>query len=97
MRERFDDDRAADRAIRQVLEEGLFKEEWKSQFNCRRVMDTLKDLRYWVDEFVASSDLSPHDWLVRRVERALNQKRAAWKIEVRGPLQVRVLRKLDNI
>jgi hypothetical protein len=97
MQERFDDDRAADRAIRQVLEEGLFKVEWRSQFDCRRVMDTLNDLRQWFEEFVASSDLPSHDWLVQRVERALSQKRAAWKIEVKGPLQVRVLRKLDNI
>ncbi len=95
MRERFDDDRAADRAIRQVLEEGLFKTEWRSKFRCRRLMDTPNDLRQWVDEFVTSSDLPSHDWLIERVERALSRKRTEWKIEVRGPLQVRVLRKLD--
>lgn len=95
MRERFDDEHAADRAVRQVLEEGLFRTVWRSQLGCRRVMDTPNDLRQFVDEFVASSDTPPHDWLLRRVDHALHQKRTRWKIEVRGPLKIGVLGKLE--
>ncbi len=95
MRERFEDDHAADRAVRQVLEEGLFKTESRSKFSCRRVMDSLNDFRQWVDEFVTSSDMPSHDWLVQKVERALSRKRTEWRIEVRGPLRIRVLRRLD--
>lgn len=97
MREPLDDDRAANRAIAHVLRAGLFQAEWRTQFDCRRVMDSLDDFRIFLDEFVTLSDLPlpPHDWLIQRVQRALNAARGQKKIVVRGPLVMRVLRKLD--
>src|SRR5574341_937485 len=51
MREKLGDDRAANRAVAQVVRAGLFKAEWRAQFECRRVMDSLGDLRTFIDEF----------------------------------------------
>ena len=93
MREKFDDDRAANRAVAQVLQEGLFKTEWRTQFECARRMDTLAELRAWIDEFVALADLPPHAWLIRRVEQAFRARGGQRRIVVSGPLTLKVLRK----
>jgi hypothetical protein len=93
MRERFDDDRAADRAVAQVVREGLFRREGRMRFEVERVMDTLQDFQDWLDEFVQAEELEPHDWLVERVERRLAKLGAGTKIVVRGDLRLNVLRK----
>ena len=93
MREKFDDDLAANRAVAQILQEGLFKTEWHTQFDCRRVMDTLDEFRTWIDEFVQLGKLP--DWLTEEVERALNVSRGKTKIVASGPLVMRVLRKKE--
>jgi SAM-dependent methyltransferase len=95
MREKFDDDWAANRAVARILHEGLFKTDWRTQFDCRRVMDTVDEFRSWVDDFVRLGDLPSHDWLIEEVESALKASRGKTKIVARGPLVMRVLRKLD--
>lgn len=95
MREKLDDDRAASRAVTDVLREGLFKAEWRTQFDCTRVMDTLDEFQAWIEEFVKLGGLSSHDWLVQRVERVLSAKHGKSKIVVRGPLVLRVLGKVN--
>src|SRR5574341_1095642 len=73
MREKLGDDRAANRAVAQV--------------ECRRVMDSLGDLRTFIDEFYTlGADLPPHDWLIQRVNRALDATRGKKQIVVSGPL-----------
>ena len=97
MRENLDDNRAANRAVAQVVRAGLFKTEWRTQFECRRVMDSLGDLRTFFDEFYTlGADLPPHDWLVQRVLRALDATRGKKQIVVQGPLVLKVLMKLDS-
>ena len=93
MREKFDDDLAANRAVAQILQEGLFKTEWRTQFDCRRVMDTLDEFRTWINEFVQLGKLP--DWLIEEVECALNVSRGKTKIVASGPLVMRVLRKKE--
>ena len=93
MREKFDDDLAADRAVKQVTREGLFKQESLVEFDLDRVMDTLQDFRAWLDDF-SPERLPSHDWLYRRVERALAKNPQNVKITMRGPLKLGVLRKL---
>ncbi len=95
LREKFDDDLAANRAVAQILQEGLFKAEWQTQFDCKRVMDTVDEFRAWIDEFVQLGDLPPHDWLIERVENAFRASKSKTKIVARGPLVMRVLRKLE--
>jgi len=94
LREPLDDDRAANRAVAHVVRAGLFKAEWRTQFGCKRVMDSLSDFQTFIDEFFAlGTGLPPHGWLVRRVERALEMTEGKKKIVVRGPLLMNVLRK----
>ena len=93
MREKFDDDSASDRAVRQVLRKKLFHRESQIEFNLDRVMDTLQDFWAWLDDF--STDKIPtHDWLYQKVEHELAKEPVGTKITVRGPLKIGVLRKL---
>jgi hypothetical protein len=94
LRESLDDDRAANRAVRQVLRAGLFNSEWRTQFSCRRVMDSVSDFRTFIDEFVTlGTEVQPHGWLIRRVQRAFDTAGGKKKVVVRGPLLMNVLRK----
>jgi hypothetical protein len=95
LHEKFDDDRAANRAVTQILQEGLFKSEWRTRFDCRRVMDTVDEFRAWMDEFVQCGGLPPHDWLVDEVKGALEPACGNTEIVVRGPLVMQVLRKKE--
>jgi hypothetical protein len=56
-------------------------------------MDTLQDFRAWLDDF-SIDKLPSHDWLYRKVERALAKEPDGTKITVRGPLKIGVLRKI---
>jgi len=94
MRESFEDDRAANAAVARVLRQGLFRRDRRMKFDLYRYMNTLKDFRAWIDEFVQLADLPSHDWLIERVEHALHEERGPAKIAVRGPLELRVLRKV---
>ena len=93
MREPLDDDRAANRAVAHVLRTGLFRREGYLQFDLKRHLDTLEDFRAWIDEFIQLFKLPPHDWLVERVQHALAEKHGQVKIVVRGPLEIRVMKK----
>ena len=93
MREGFDDDYAATRAVATVVRQGLFKADGRERFECNRTMDSLAEFRVWLDEFVSLGKLPSHSWLVRRVAQALHVGHAKMKIVVRGPLDLRVLRK----
>ncbi len=91
MRENFSDDRAANAAVEQILREGLFERERQMQLDLKRYLDTLKDLEAWLGEY---SKLGRHDWLVKRVRRALLNESGETKIVVRGPLEIGVMRKI---
>ena len=92
MRETFDDDRAADRAVTQVEGEGRLKTVGRTVFDCNRIMDSLDEFQEWLADFVKLSDLPSHDWLVRRVERALEVAGGKARVVVSGQLVLRVLR-----
>src|SRR5262245_61777543 len=93
MQEPFDDDYAADRAVKQVIREGLFRKELQMQFNLDRVMDTLQDFRAWLDDF-PDDKVPPHDWLFEKVEKAFADQPMGTKVTMRGPLRLDALRKL---
>jgi hypothetical protein len=95
MREKFSDDWAANRAVADVLHAGLFSTERRRRFDCQRVMDTIDEFRAWIEETVQLNDLQPHDWLIAEVERALQASSSKTTIVARGPLVMRVLRKLE--
>src|SRR5262245_43716634 len=95
MRETFEDDLAADRAVTQVTREGRFKAV-RTRFDCYRIMDTLEEFREWLADCVEKHDLQSHDWLTLRLVQALETSDANTRIVVYSPLDLRVLRKQEN-
>src|SRR5262245_55044047 len=93
MRETFDDDRAADRAVTQVEREGQVTAEGRTVFACNRIMDRLDDFQEWLADFDKLGKPPSHDWLIRRVKQALDVTAGKAQIVVSGPLVLRVLRK----
>ena len=90
MRENSDDDLAADRAVKQVIRKGMFKQESLVEFDLDRVMDTLSDLRAWFNDFNVNQ-LPTHQRLYQKVERALAKKTTGTKITVRGLMRLGVM------
>jgi hypothetical protein len=93
MRETFEEDRAADQSVAQVVRDGLFRRGAHAEFLLEREMDTLDDLRTWLTEFGQRRALATHDWLIRKVARVRGATEAT--IVGRGPVKLNVLRKLD--
>lgn len=89
MREGFEEDWAADRAVARVLRDRMFRAGRRQAFVLDRVMDGTADLRTWIAEFGQRRALASHQWLLGRVERAL--ERTAEKIVGRGPVALRPL------
>jgi len=96
MREDLTDDYFANRAVKQVVHESLFKSEKYVEFNCNRVMDGLKEFQTWLVEFtiLGRERSAVHDWLAERVERAYQATPGKKKIIVHSPLTLRKLRNL---
>src|SRR5262245_12538915 len=88
MREGFREDHAANDAVARILREGWFAFERRMRFDCRRLMDTVAEFREWLADFDTRKGHGTHEWLVRRVERALGEAGRARRprIVVRGPL-----------
>jgi hypothetical protein len=97
MRERFTDERAADRAVAHVVREGLFSVAARRRFPCRRVMDTVREFQEWLEIAIRLSKWPRHEWLVRRIAARLDARSGEHgggvRIVVRGPMDLAVLRK----
>lgn len=94
MRENLEDDYAANRAVKQVLREGLFNSERFVQFNCNRVLDSLNEFRIWLADFEERGRIPAQVQLLDRVERAYPTIPGRKKIIVSAPLMLRRLRNL---
>ena len=94
MREPLEEDRRADRAVAQVVRRGLFQVVGRGAVLLERVMDDMNDFHAWLNEFNQRRVVSGHAWLIRRLERALDARRV--RIVSRGPLEVRVLKRLGS-
>ena len=96
MREKFADDYAANRAVAEAVRRGWFKAVHRLRFGCNRTMDNLAEFRAWLDQSVTLGKLPPHEWLVERVVRAVRAGTGRAKIVVKGPLDLRVLRRRET-
>ena len=93
MTESLKDDYAANRAVAEIIQEGLFKIVSRIQFKFKRTM-ALTDFSSWLADFPTDRD-ARYGRLIRIVERAfeeVNGKRK--KIVVKGPLILKVLKKI---
>jgi hypothetical protein len=94
MKEYLDDDRAANAAVKTVLRQRLFRRKAFASIDLRRHIDSLSSFRTWLEEFSTFGDFPPHEWIFQKVENALARASRSTKIVVRGPLEMRVLKKL---
>ena len=93
MRENFHRERQADRAVARAVRAGWFRERAARSFSCTRIMDTLEDYRTWLGDFYAVTNSPPHEWLVERIEHALETAPDGSRIIVTAPVTVRLLKK----
>ncbi len=84
------DDRAADGAVKRVLKQGLFEEIRVSDFALRRYLDSPDELR---DYFAQWPEASPDPGIVECAERFFEIHPRGARIEIRGYLTLRILRK----
>jgi hypothetical protein len=96
MREQFDEDYAANRAVAEVVRQGVLRIERRVRFDFDRTMDSPAEFRTWLADFASLGRIASHDWLVRRVDRAFSTRLGENRLVVRGPLDLRLLRKPDS-
>lgn len=96
MREKFHDDYAANRAVTQVINAGLFKSKRRIRFECVRMMDHLSEFQAWLEEFVTLGKMPSHDWLLQRVREGIKMRGGRPRIVVRGPVDLRLLVRLPQ-
>ena len=94
MGEQLLDDYAANRAVAEVIQEGLFKPVSRTQFNCNRTM-ALRDFASWLADF-ADDRAAPQERLIQTITRAYKSRSKRKKIVVKGPLVLKVLRKVES-
>jgi SAM-dependent methyltransferase len=91
LRESFAEDHAADRAVAEVLRQGIFRRRSRSSVLVEREMDDMRDFRAWLTEFRQRRTIVSNAALIRRLERRLAT--GPDTIVVRGPVIARLLRK----
>jgi hypothetical protein len=97
MREDLSDDRAADQAVKTVIHEDLIKPEGYSKFDVKRHVGSLAGFQTFLDDFATlNAKMPPHNWLVDRLAAMIAGQTTKPKIVVRGPLQLRILRKITQ-
>jgi hypothetical protein len=89
MREAFDKDRAADRAVAVLLRAGLFRRGARAEFLVEREMDTMDDFKAWLKDFGQRRPLASHEWLIAKLQQALAIKEAT--IVGRGLVRLQLL------
>jgi len=91
--ETFEDDYAANSAVKHVVNAKLFTIESSILFELDRVMDTLEDFRRWLSDS-SIERLTAHQWLVDKIRHIQKETRTRKKITMRVPMIMNVLKKL---
>ena len=89
MREKLDDDFAADQAVKEVLRRQLFRRLSRSQFDCTRGM-LLKDFKPWLQGVTIHVQANA-DSLVEAVAKAYRSLPGRKRVVTRGPLLLNIL------
>jgi hypothetical protein len=93
MKEDLSDDHSANQAVRTVVGRGLFRRELYDRFPLNRHVGGLSSFRTYLEEFAGRNRLPSHAWLLDRVAAALARGSTRATVVIRGPLELRVLRK----
>lgn len=93
--ETFDEDRAANRAVAEVLQRRLFRRTSLIHFDLDRVMESVEDFETWLADFGADAEAPLHARLVAKLKIALREE-GEDRITIRGPLRLAVLKKLAD-
>jgi len=93
MKEDLTDDHMANQAVRTAVGRGLFRRGLYDRFDVTRHVGSLSSFRAWLEEFAVLARLPSHAWLLDRVAAALAGGSTRATVVVRGPLELRVLRK----
>ena len=93
MTENFEADFASNRAVKQVIKQGLFQKESSRTFEIERVMNTPNELREWLVSF-SEERLTNHQWLLEKIEQKIKETGTRKKITIKGPMVLNILRKL---
>ena len=93
MREHFDEDHAANRAVARALREGWLRSGRRVSFELDRSMDSLAGFRTWLTEFGQRRMLVSHAWLLKKLERA--GVTVENPVVVRGPVTLHVLHRVE--
>ncbi len=93
--ERFDEDRAANRAVAEVLQRGLFRRTSLIHFDLDRVMESAEDFETWLADFGGAAEAPLHARLISRLRTAVREEGEDC-ITVRGPLRLAVLQRLAD-
>ena len=100
MGEVFDDDYAANDAVKSMVDAGLVKVVSSTRFECTRRMDRFSEFQRWIEEPARLRKLRAPKRLLEKVKKALHSRSGIMKsntgrtrIVVRGPIDLRVLAK----
>jgi ubiquinone/menaquinone biosynthesis C-methylase UbiE len=100
MRERLDEQYAADRAVKEMVKAGLLRLESRTRFDCTRRMDRFTEFQAWLEEPARLSKIRSPKRLLESVKEALKSRteipksqRGKLRIVVLGPVDLCVLRK----
>ena len=93
MKEDLSDDQMANQAVKTAVGRGLFRRGLYDRFDVTRHVGGLRSFRAWLEEFAALGRVPPHVWLVDRMAAAFARGSTKATVVVRGPLELRVLRK----
>ena len=98
MEEIFDDDYAANDAVKSMVDAGLVRVVSRTRFECVRRMDRFSEFQRWLEEPARLRKIRSPNRLLEKVKKALHSRSGTMKsntgrtrIVVRGPIDLRVL------
>jgi hypothetical protein len=94
LHEDLSDDHAADAAVRRFLRKGGLQRTLRTSFPCNRRVDTLADLRKFMNEFTSPGrGQASHERLIQRLERLWSETSGRKRVVISGPITMHVMRK----
>ncbi len=88
------DDRAADRAIREVISQGYYRRIHRDKFIVNRYLDSLDSFKDWYEEFSHDKPCKFNPRLVERVKTVQYSLTSQASLVITGPVIINLLKKI---